>query len=214
MQGTRVKVLEELDTWASNANSSKVYWMVGMAGIGKSSIAHTFCEILEAKNMLGGNFFASRASDKTNNARLIIPVIAHALARASPPIKIKVVKAIEDDPALAEPTYGNMNVQFNQLIYNPIRTTAGTVDKLYKVLVIDAIDECVDPRVVSAFIKLVLGLASEIPLKVFISSRDESPIRNAFSSGDNKAKNFYLHEIEKVVVQRISACISRRHWPT
>jgi len=84
MQGTRVKVLEDLDTWASDANSSKVYWMVGMAGIGKSTIAHTLCEILEAKNMLGGNFFASRASDKTSNARLIIPVIAHALARASP----------------------------------------------------------------------------------------------------------------------------------
>jgi len=202
MEGTRVKVLEELDTWASDADSSKVYWMVGMAGIGKSSIAHTFCKILEAKNILGGSFFASRASEKTSNARLIIPVMAHALARTSPPIRIKVIQAIEDDPTLAEPTYGIMKKQFEQLIYNPIRTTARTVDKLYKVLVIDAIDECIDPRVVSAFIKLVLGLASEIPLKVFISSRDESPIRHAFSSGDNKAKNFYLHDIEKDVVQK------------
>jgi hypothetical protein len=93
-----------------------------------------------------------------------------------------------------------MKEQFEQLIYNPIRTTAHTVDKLYKVLVIDAIDECVNPRVVSAFIKLVLE--SEIPLKVFISSRDESLIRDTFSSGDNKAKNFYLHDIEKDVVQK------------
>ena len=202
MQGTRVKVLEDLDTWASDADSSNVYWMVGMAGIGKSTIAHTFCEILEAKNMLGGNFFASRASEKTSNARLIIPVVAYALARASPLIKMEVVKAIEDDPTLAEPTYGNMNEQFKQLICNPIRTTAGMVDELYKVVVIDAIDECVDLRVVSALVKLVLKSASEIPLKVFISSRDESPINNAFSSGDNKAKDFYLHEVEKDVVQQ------------
>jgi ABC-type dipeptide/oligopeptide/nickel transport system ATPase component len=101
--------------------------MVGMAGIGKSTIAHTFCENLEAKNILGGSFFASRASEKTRNARLIIPVIAHALARASPRIKVEVVKAIEDDPTLAEPTYIKINEQFKRLIYNPLRTTAGVV---------------------------------------------------------------------------------------
>jgi nucleoside-triphosphatase THEP1 len=199
MQGTRVKVLEELDTWASNPNSSKVYWMVGMAGIGKSTIAHTFCEILEAKNILGGSFFASRASEKSRNARLIIPVISHALARASPPIKVAVVKAIEDDPTLAEPTYININEQFKRLVYNPVRTTAGTVDKLCKVVVIDAVDECDNLQVVSSFIKLVLEWASKIPLKIFLASRDEYRIRNAFRSRDSI--RFYLHEIEKDVVE-------------
>jgi nucleoside-triphosphatase THEP1 len=199
MQGTRVKVLEDLDTWASNANSSKVYWMVGMAGIGKSTIAHTFCENLEAKNILGGSFFASRASEKTRNARLIIPVIAHALARASPRIKVEVVKAIEADPTLAEPTYINMNEQFKRLVYNPVRTTAGVVDKPYKVIVIDAVDECDNVQVVSSFIKLVLEWALKIPLKIFLASRDEYRIRNAFGSRDNI--QFYLHEIEKDVVE-------------
>jgi len=170
MEGTRVKVLEGLDTWASNANSSKVYWMVGMAGIGKSTIAHTFCENLEAKNILGGSFFASRASEKTRNARLIIPVIAHALARGSSRIKVEVVKAIEDDPTLAELTYININEQFKQLVYNPLRTTAGVGDKRYKVVVIDAVDECANQEVVASFIKLVLEWASEIPLKVFLAS--------------------------------------------
>jgi ABC-type dipeptide/oligopeptide/nickel transport system ATPase component len=202
MQGTRVKVLEELDTWASNSNSSKVYWMVGMAGIGKSTIAHTFCENLEAKNILGGSFFASRASEKTRNARLIIPVIAHALARASPPIKVEVVKAIENDPTLAEPTYININEQFKRLIYNPVRTTAGVVDKLHKVVVIDAIDECANLEVVASLIKLVLEWASEIPLKIFLASRDEYRIRNAFgTTRDSIREYFYLHNIEKDVVK-------------
>jgi nucleoside-triphosphatase THEP1 len=200
MEGTRVKVLEDLDTWALNADGSTVYWMVGMAGIGKSTIAHTFCEKLDAKNMLGGCFFASRASEKTSNARLVIPVIAHALARASPCIKFEVIKAIEDEPALAEPTYINIDNQFTQLIYKPIRTTASKANKLYKVVVIDAIDECGDLAIVAALVKLVLRSASEIPLKVFISSREEHRISKAFSSGD--AKNLYLHEIEKDVVQK------------
>ncbi|EDR01296.1 uncharacterized protein LACBIDRAFT_312217 [Laccaria bicolor S238N-H82] len=196
MQGTRVKVLEELDIWASDANSSRVYWMVGMAGIGKSTIAHTFCENLEAKNILGGSFFASRASEKTRNARLIIPVIAHSLARASPAIKVEVVKAIEDDPTLAETTYSNIKEQFKRLIYDPVQTTVGGVDK---VVVIDAIDECANLEVVTSFIKLVLELASKTPLKVFLTSRDEYRIRKAFESGDRI--RFCLHEIEKDVVK-------------
>jgi nucleoside-triphosphatase THEP1 len=201
MDGTRIKVLKDLDTWASDANGSKVYWMAGMAGIGKSTIAHTFCEILEAKNMLSGSFFASRASDKTNNARLIIPVIAHALARSSPPITYKVVKAIENDPTLAEPTYSNMRKQFKQLVSDPIQTSAGMLSQPYKVVVIDAVDECGNLEVVASFIELVLESASEIPLKVFISSREEFKIINAFSSRNHKAKNLRLHDIEKDVVQ-------------
>jgi nucleoside-triphosphatase THEP1 len=187
MQGTRVKVLEELDAWASNANSSKVYWMVGMAGIGKSTIAHTLCENLEGKNILGGSFFASRASEKTRNARLIIPVIAHALARASPRIKVEVVKAIEDDPTLAEPNYININEQFKRLIYDPVRTTAGAVDK---VVVIDAVDECDNLEVVASFIKLVLEWAPKIPFKIFLTSRDEYRIRNAFRSTGDSIREF------------------------
>jgi len=207
MPETRVKVLEDLEAWALNGDSSKVYWMVGMAGIGKSTIAHTLCEILEAKNMLGGNFFCSRASDKTSNARLIIPVIAHSLARASPSIALEVIKAIKNDPYLAEMSYHNVNEQFKQLIYNPIRTTtsnmatASHMAKAHKVVVIDAVDECVNLEVVSSFIKLVLKSTSDIPLKIFIASRDEYRICNAFESSDSDREYFYLHDIEKDVVQ-------------
>ena len=201
MPETRVKILEDLEAWALNANSSKVYWMIGMAGIGKSTISHTFCEILEAKNMLGGNFCCSRASDKTSNARLIIPVIAHALARASPSIAFEVVKAIKNDPYLAEASYHNVDEQFKQLIYNPLRTTASKMAKTYKVVIIDAVDECVNLEVVSSLIKLVLKSASDIPLKIFIASRDEYRIRKAFKSSDSVREYFYLHDIEKDVVQ-------------
>ncbi|KAF5321442.1 hypothetical protein D9619_000082 [Psilocybe cf. subviscida] len=198
MEGTRIKVLKDLDAWASDANGSPVYWMLGMAGIGKSTIAHTFCQMLEAQNMLSGSFFASRASEKTRNARLIIPVIAHALARSSPPIKFKVAQAIENDSTLAEPTYSNLPEQFKQLLCVP---TAGIVDRPYKVVVIDAVDECENLDIVASFIKVVLQSASKLPFKVFISSREEQKIWNAFNSGDNKVENFRLHDIEKDVVQ-------------
>ena len=105
MAGTRVKILADLEAWASDDLSTKVYWFVGMVGTGKSSILHTLCEILDGKDMLGGSFFCSRGTENARNARLIVPTIAQSLASTSPCIRTEIIKAIENDPKLAEPTY-------------------------------------------------------------------------------------------------------------
>jgi len=201
MTGTRANILADMDMWASDDNGRNVYWMVGMAGTGKSSILHTLCEMLDRKNRLGASFFCSRASDKTNDARLIVPVIAHSLARASPSIKFNIIKAIEDDPTLAEPTYINLNEQFKKLIYDPIRATAGKGAKAYKIIVIDAVDECVNLQLVSSLIRLILQSASSIPLKFFIASRDEDLIHNTFYRHPELSTAFTLHEVEKQLVE-------------
>ena len=201
MPGTRVKILADLEAWASNDHSSKVYWLVGMAGTGKSTILHTLCEILDGKNILGGSFFCSRGSENARNARLIIPTIAHSMASTSPSIKSEVIKAIENDPKLAEPTYINLVDQFNKLIRDPIQVSVRNAVKTYKIIAIDAIDECTDLRLVSSLIHLILESASTIPLKVFIASRDEPLIRRAFTSLPRLRTTFYLHEADKDVVK-------------
>ena len=201
MAGTRVKILADLEAWASDDLSCKVYWLVGMAGTGKSTILHTLCEILDGKNMLGGSFFCSRGSENTRNARLVVPTIAHSLASTSTCIKSEVINAIETDPMLAEPTYINLVDQFNKLIHDPIKASVRNAVKTYKIIVIDAVDECTDLRLISSLIRLILESTSTIPLKVFISSRDEPLIRCAFTSLPELRTTFYLHEADKVVVK-------------
>ena len=201
MAGTRVKILADLEAWASDDLGSKVYWLVGMAGTGKSTILHTLCEIMDGKNKLGGSFFCSRGSENTSNARLIVPTIAYSLASTSPCIRSEIVKAIENDPKLAESTYINLKDQFNKLIHDPIQVSVGNAVKIYKIIVIDAIDECTDLRLVSSLIRLILESASAIPLKIFIASRDEPPIRSAFTSLPRLQTAFYLHEADKDVVK-------------
>ena len=202
MEGTRVKILEDLKAWALNDLSrTKVYWLVGMAGTGKTTILHTLCEILDGKNMLGGSFFCSRGSENARNARLIVPTIAHSLASTSPCIKSEIVKVIERDPKLAEPTYIKLVDQFNKLIHDPIKVWERNVVKTYKIIVIDAVDECTDLQLVSSLIRLILESASAIPLKVFIGSRDEPLIRCAFTSLPRLQTAFHLHEVDKDVVK-------------
>ena len=144
MKGTCVKILADLKAWAEDDLSSKVYWLVGMAGTGKSTILHMLCEIMDRKNMLGASFFCSRGSENACNAHLIVPMVAHSLASTLPWIKSEVVKAIENDPKLAEPTYIDLVDQFNKLIHDPILELVGNVVKTYKIIVIDAVDECTD----------------------------------------------------------------------
>ena len=201
MKETRVKILEDLENWALNDLSSKVYWLVGMAGTGKSTILHSLCEILDGKNMLGGSFFCSRGLENTRNARLIVPTIAYSLASTSPCIKSELVKAIEDDPKLAEPTYIKLVNQFIKLIHNPIQVSVGNAVKTYKIIVIDAVDECDDLQLVSSLIQLILEMASDIPLKVLIASRDEPLIHDAFISRPRLRTAFYLHEADKDIVK-------------
>jgi nucleoside-triphosphatase THEP1 len=201
MAGTRIKILADLEAWASDDLSSKVYWLVGMAGTGKSTILHSLCEILDGKNMLGGSFFCSRGSENTRNARLIVPTIAYSLASTSPCIKSEVVKAIEDDPKLAEPTYIKLVDQFIKLVHNPIQVSVGNAVKTYKIIVIDAVDECTDLQLVSSLIQLILEMTSAIPLKVFIASRDEPLIHHAFTSRPKLRTAFYLHEADKDMVK-------------
>ena len=65
--GTRVRILDDIITWAKNASadSPNVYWLFGPAGSGKSTIAYTIARRFEFAGdandtiILGGNFFFS-----------------------------------------------------------------------------------------------------------------------------------------------------------
>jgi len=63
-------------------------------------------------------------------------------------------------------------------------STSATSLMLDKIIMIDALDECTDLPLVSLLIQLILKLASAIPLKVLIASRESRRllIRRAFTS--------------------------------
>ena len=59
---TREDIIANLQAWALDLNGAKVYWINGMAGTGKTTIAYSFCKWLEGRALLGGNYFCSRNS--------------------------------------------------------------------------------------------------------------------------------------------------------
>ena len=54
----------------------QIFWLNGLAGTGKSTIAQTFAETAFADGKLGASFFCSRDFEDRSNLQTIFPTIA------------------------------------------------------------------------------------------------------------------------------------------
>ncbi|EUC58948.1 vegetative incompatibility protein HET-E-1, putative, partial [Rhizoctonia solani AG-3 Rhs1AP] len=134
---TREAIHQGLEDWTTDPRSEKIYWMNGMAGTGKTTIAYSFCEWLEKTNRLGASFFCSRISSTCRSFNKIVPTIAYQLARYSPAFRSTLCAALEGNPDA-----GTLNVtqQFEKLIQLPLSNVEGAMPESV-VIVIDALDD-------------------------------------------------------------------------
>ena len=80
MKGTRREVLLQLENWSKDEQDKQVFWLNGLAGTGKSTIAQTFAEMCFADGKLGASFFCSRDFEDRSNLWSILPTLAFQLA--------------------------------------------------------------------------------------------------------------------------------------
>ncbi|CAE6478346.1 unnamed protein product [Rhizoctonia solani] len=169
-RGTREQVLETLRNWVQNPHSAKLFWMSGMLGTGKTTIAYSLCEWLKDEKQLGASFFCSRGSDTCRDLNGIVPTIAYQLARYSPAFRWSLSHALEDDP---DAPIRNVSAQFNKLIVEPVARVRTALPEGVTV-VIDALDECDNHGL--ELLELLLKHAIDLPIKFFITVRPEPVI--------------------------------------
>ncbi|KAG8918910.1 hypothetical protein FRC01_001586 [Tulasnella sp. 417] len=201
-EGTRKNTLKLICDWIGDESSSTppIFWICGLAGIGKSTIAHTIAEEADLQNQLGASFFFSRSETDRRNPMLVYPSIAYQLAVFNTDLKKIIVRSLERDPDIG---LARMETQFKKLIAEPLMQWARS-DGIV-VIVIDALDEC-SPE--SGAEEILAQLAAEVrkipvPLKILITSRPELHIREKFRSPvlRNLSQSYALHNIEDAVVQ-------------
>ncbi|KIK58999.1 hypothetical protein GYMLUDRAFT_170361, partial [Collybiopsis luxurians FD-317 M1] len=141
IEGTRVQILAEIDDWACNPHGSSGYWICGMAGTGKSTIAKSMCLILQEKNCLAGSFFCSRQIPECRDYRFIIPTLAYQLAQYSLEFNDHLGKLLAEDPDIVTKS---PHVQVLELLVKPWMASiqARTMQSCTPVFVLDALDEC------------------------------------------------------------------------
>ncbi|KAB5590557.1 Vegetative incompatibility protein HET-E-1 [Ceratobasidium theobromae] len=198
-EDTRKGILTDLNSWSDNPEAEKVYWMDGMAGTGKTTIACTLASQLESRGQLAASFFCTRTSPECRDADRIVPTIAYQLARRSTAFKSALCQALGNDPDIGS---RNIFTQFERLLKEPLEEVK---DKLGSnlVVVIDALDECTDRQIVGQILDVLFRFVGNLPVKFFVTSRPEAMIREKMISPENTSRSIlHLHDIEQSLVQQ------------
>ena len=173
LQGTREAVLTDIESWTKDFDKSPVFWLNGLAGTGKSTIAQTVADRVFADGLLGASFFCSRDFEDRSDLRFIFPTLAFQLAHKYPDSRDHLVSLLQSNPNVVDESLCN---QMERLIAEPLRSADFST-----VIVIDALDECKDEEPSSAILSVLGRFVKKIPMvKFFITGRPEPRIKTGF----------------------------------
>ncbi|KAJ7253919.1 hypothetical protein C8J57DRAFT_1658968 [Mycena rebaudengoi] len=179
--GTREEIIERIISWSQDTSSdaSSVFWLSGLAGTGKTTIAYTISARLfdDGKaSRLGASFFCWRQNEAGRKRRNIIPTLSHELALELPAFR----RALLDSKVDANPL--PLKNHLNSLIITPWKASLRDREGLPPlVVIVDALDEVEDDGDDSNFFRDLLSKMEDHPndfqgLKFLITSRRDPSI--------------------------------------
>jgi WD40 repeat protein len=184
-----------------------------MAGTGKSTIARTVASTLHEKGRLGASFFFSRVDSDRSSANKFFTTLAVQLVKALPALKSYVCDAIANNGDIPQLALSN---QWEHLIFHPLSLLEGCLLlPLTLVLVIDALDECKDDRDLRIILRLLTQVTylKTIQLRVFVTSRPETPIRLGFREMTEVIHHEeVLHQVSRSIVDHGVALFLRHEF--
>ncbi|KAN0074911.1 Quinonprotein alcohol dehydrogenase-like superfamily [Elaphomyces granulatus] len=200
LENTRGQVLQDICSWADGQNTQCVFWLNGLAGTGKSTIARTIARKYFEQRRLGASFFFTKGGGDTSHAGKFITSIAHQFASNIPPLQPSICEAITECNDIASLS---LRDQWCQLVLTPLSKLDSNSNSPSYILVVDALDECEDDKNIRIILQLLTEARSltKSRLRVFLTSRPEIPIRCGFSQVPEVDRNdFVLHNISTEIV--------------
>ncbi|KAG2124244.1 hypothetical protein DEU56DRAFT_705388, partial [Suillus clintonianus] len=190
LEGTRVDLLNYIHGILDNPEKSRLIWLHGTAGVGKSAVAFTVAEKMRGlkvaegtkEKRLAGTFFFSRKHTKRCTTGYFFATLAYQLASNFPSVREEVNSAIRENPALLDPDKAVVD-QMEELFLRPLRRLRFRLcEGPPLVFVVDALDECISKTELTDLISL-LGHALREPdlpvTHILLTSRSEDHIRKA-----------------------------------
>lgn len=203
---TRTELLNEIEYWADHATTKTIFWLKGMAGTGKSTIAYTVAERLNQRKSvdcatLGASFFFKRGERDRASAVLFFPTIAHQLGQKIPELAVHINQAVETDPDICDKV---LSEQFKTLLEGPLSNVGDCSAPPTYVVVVDALDECQKEDDIRTLLHLcsLLTRTSSSRIRWFVTSRPELPVELGFSRLlPNTSENIILHDIPRATIE-------------
>jgi hypothetical protein len=203
LEGTRVQLLEDVARWMADTNDKTVFWLTGVAGTGKTTVAKSIADMASKDKYLVVTFFFSHASADRRDHTKVVPTLAYQLARDAR-LRPHIVAAIDSDKDVAT---SSTAVQVKRLLLDGL----GAPSSLHEdriLIVLDALDECQkDSNHINGgnLIPVLLAGLKDVPFfKVLLTSRPEPSIERIFMRKDLQGATFTLalhRDIEKGMVR-------------
>lgn len=196
--GTRVDLLRQVEEWSVN-HEKCIFWLNGMAGTGKSTIARTVARTFHDQGKLGASFFFSRGAGDLGHANSFVSTLAHQLADTSPLLKQYICQAAAKHPNIAQQ---GLRAQWKELILLPLARLDTQCPTLS--LVIDALDECEHEEDVKLILQLFIETKdlNAMNVGIFVTSRPEIPIRLVFRDMPKILhQDLVLHDVPRPVIE-------------
>jgi WD40 repeat protein len=202
LENTRTALLHDITDWANKKESKSIFWLSGMAGTGKSTIARTIAQLFASQDQLGASFFFKRGEGERGNASRFFTTIAKDLVAYEPGLLPGIRKALDEDSAISDRA---LKDQFEKLILQPLLgIKQARSHALARVIVIDALDECEQERDIRVILQLFARTKAiqPLPLRILVTSRPELPIRLGFKEmPDGTYQDLILHEVPRSTIE-------------
>ncbi|KAH9203212.1 hypothetical protein DL95DRAFT_399572, partial [Leptodontidium sp. 2 PMI_412] len=207
LPNTRVDLLQGIYSWADEQDKQCIFWLNGLAGTGKSTIARTVARRYKEQKRLGASFFFSRGGGDASHAGKLVTSLARQLADNVSSLRQYISEACKrsDIATLA------LSEQWHQLVLSPL-SKLECISPISYILVIDALDECEDDRDVRIILQLLAEAraSSSVHLRIFLTSRPEIPIRHGICAiPEAEHQDFVLHNIQPSIVDHDIALFLR-----
>ena len=127
--------------WAKETDPAKalsVYWLTGLAGLGKTTIAYTICKLLEETKVPFTSFFCSRQLD-SKNSKLLVTTLCRNLAELFSSYASEVLPILESNSSIVD---AELCRQMDELLAKPWMASLVCRECLQvPVVIVDALDE-------------------------------------------------------------------------
>ncbi|TFK68173.1 hypothetical protein BDN72DRAFT_769707, partial [Pluteus cervinus] len=129
-----------IQDWTLN-KSSQMFWLNGIAGTGKSTIAESVFRALYQTKQLGAYFTCKRNETSLHNPLNVLPTISYQLGIANPSYGQALLQALEVDSSF-DISLGHIVTQCSKMFTDVMDShlLSDSVDG-FKVVIIDALDE-------------------------------------------------------------------------
>ncbi|KAK7459678.1 hypothetical protein VKT23_009659 [Stygiomarasmius scandens] len=199
-EGTCTQTIDSIVRWVNNPPDphSRVLWLHGLAGTGKSTIATTIADFYTQLNRLGAFIYFNRKEVERSRPEGVIRSMAYNLSEFDCRIRREVLKSIKANLNVSKMP---PEVQFNALIFQPLDALKELLREGPIVIVIDALDECTggENDTQQAFFDVLENNTAALPdmVRIIITARSSFRFRSHLKDPDREIRHITPYKLER-----------------